>query len=103
LGLPRVAPHDRWGEILVIIGEQKIERVAFFIKNASFVRLIYFLMVIFQNVLSPKAAGWTQESFWRSGKSGKSQSRKVRNLQNLKVAKLVYDIMIDSRSGSIVQ
>ena len=22
-------------------------------------------MVIFQNVFSPKAAGWTQESFWK--------------------------------------
>ena len=35
-------------------------------KNEGLVKLrILVLMAIFQNVFSPKAAGWTQESFWK--------------------------------------
>ena len=32
-------------------------------------------MVIFQNVFSPKAAGWTQESFWKKWSFWKHPSK----------------------------
>ena len=58
LGLPDVAPHDRCGKILINIGKKKVFKKTFFIKNEGFVRLrkTFLIVVIFQNVFSPKAA-----------------------------------------------